>query len=233
MKRYLALLILTFITVLSFGQGEFQDVIYAKDGSVIRGTIVKQVPDNYIRIETPDGKNFIFQMYEIEKVTKEPFQLVESEDSRENTGLQPGFKEIVEIAYKVDAGEYSIDGKEVDFISVYQFNPYFSAGVGMGLRYYPDMLTTLVPVFGDFRVYFRNKIFTPYLVFGAGFSYNASENWAKVGRLLNSAVGVSIKVTEEFAINAGVGLTFQNIDSYFGGYSTDADAVSLTLGISF
>ncbi len=233
MKKYLTLFIFAFIATLSFGQSKYQDVIYAKDGSIIRGKIIKQVPNEFILIETPDGKNFIYQMYEIKNVTKEPYQQVENKSSHANTGLQSGFKEIVELAYHIDAGKYGINGKELDFISSYQINPYFSLGVGMGLRYYPDVLTTLVPVFGDFRVYFIDNNFSPYLSLGVGLSYNVSENWEKVGGVFCSTVGVSFKVAEEFAVNAGVGFSLQNINSYFGSYSSDADVIKLNFGFSF
>ena len=49
-----------------------QDVIYLKNGSIIRGTIIEQVPNVSIKIQTKDGNVFVYKMEEVEKMTKEP-----------------------------------------------------------------------------------------------------------------------------------------------------------------
>lgn len=73
MKKYLALLLFTLITSVSFGQSNYQDVVYLKNGSIIRGIIIEQVPNKSIKIETADRNVFVFQMDEIERITKEQF----------------------------------------------------------------------------------------------------------------------------------------------------------------
>jgi len=52
--------------------GELQDVVYLKNGSIIRGLIIEQVPNVSIKIQTSDGSVFFYKMEEIEKITKEP-----------------------------------------------------------------------------------------------------------------------------------------------------------------
>jgi hypothetical protein len=47
------------------------DVVYLKNGSIIRGTIIEQVPGVSLKIETSDGSVFFYKMEEIEKITKE------------------------------------------------------------------------------------------------------------------------------------------------------------------
>ncbi|MGD9581444.1 MAG: hypothetical protein AB7V50_08725 [Vampirovibrionia bacterium] len=71
MKKYLALLLFACIATLSFGQSNYQDVVYLKNGSIIRGVIIEQVPNKSIKIETTDRNVFVYQMDEIEKLTKE------------------------------------------------------------------------------------------------------------------------------------------------------------------
>ena len=53
------------------GYGEFQDVIYLKNGSIIRGVIIEQIPGISLKLETRDGNVFVYKMEEIEKMTKE------------------------------------------------------------------------------------------------------------------------------------------------------------------
>lgn len=71
MKKYLALLLFALITTVSFGQSNYQDVVYLKNGSIIRGVIIEQVPNKSIKIETADRNVFVYQMDEIEKLAKE------------------------------------------------------------------------------------------------------------------------------------------------------------------
>ncbi len=51
---------------------QLEDVVYLKDGSAIRGTIVEQVPGKSLKIETRDGNTFVFRLEEVERFTKEP-----------------------------------------------------------------------------------------------------------------------------------------------------------------
>jgi hypothetical protein len=48
-----------------------QDVIYLSNGSVIRGQIIEQVPNESLKIKTADGSTFAFKMSEVIKITKE------------------------------------------------------------------------------------------------------------------------------------------------------------------
>lgn len=50
---------------------EWQDVVYLKNGSVIRGMVVEQVPNVSLKIRTADGSVFVYAMDQVEKITKE------------------------------------------------------------------------------------------------------------------------------------------------------------------
>lgn len=65
------LLFFLFISIFGFSQTGYQDVVYLKNGSVIRGTIIEIVPDKSLKIQTSDQSIFVYKMEEIEKMTKE------------------------------------------------------------------------------------------------------------------------------------------------------------------
>lgn len=48
-----------------------RDVVYLKNGSVIKGAVLEQIPDKTVKIQTSDGSIFVFQMSEVERITKE------------------------------------------------------------------------------------------------------------------------------------------------------------------
>jgi opacity protein-like surface antigen len=47
-----------------------QDVVYLKNGSIIKGNIIEQIIGKNLKIETRDGNLFVFKMDEIEKIGK-------------------------------------------------------------------------------------------------------------------------------------------------------------------
>ena len=50
----------------------YEDVVYLKNGSVIRGMIIEQIIDTSLKIQTKDGNIFVYEISEVEKLTKEP-----------------------------------------------------------------------------------------------------------------------------------------------------------------
>lgn len=48
------------------------DVVYLKNGSVIRGSVIEEIPGKTIKIQTADGSVFVYQMDQVVKVTKAP-----------------------------------------------------------------------------------------------------------------------------------------------------------------
>lgn len=232
------LLLLSLFTTLSFGQTNYQDVVYLKNGSIIRGTIIEQVINKSIKIETADRNVFVYQMNEIDKLTKEAV-LKKSSGSLSHSGLKSGYKGIVELGYQVGVGDFGMDRLNLNIINGYQINPYFSLGLGTGLRYYFDAEAALVPVFADFRAYLINNKTSPYLSLGVGYSFDATNDFKGVGFLLNPTVGVSFKFSDKSAINIGIGYEMQKIDFIYDGYfgyfssSENSGAISINVGISF
>jgi TM2 domain-containing membrane protein YozV len=55
----------------SAAQGQNEDVVYLKNGGVVRGVIIEQVPGVSLKIKTHDGNVFVYAMKDVEKMTKE------------------------------------------------------------------------------------------------------------------------------------------------------------------
>lgn len=52
-------------------KSEYVDIVYLKNGSIIRGIVIEQIPNVSIKIQTKDGSIFVYKMEEVEKITKE------------------------------------------------------------------------------------------------------------------------------------------------------------------
>ncbi|MFA8342787.1 MAG: hypothetical protein ACEPO8_07410 [Rhodothermaceae bacterium] len=68
MKKYILLFLVASISLIA---QEKQDVIYLKNGDIIKGEIVENVPNVYVRIELTGGTILTYNYDKIEKFTKE------------------------------------------------------------------------------------------------------------------------------------------------------------------
>jgi len=159
----------------------------------------------------------------------------------ESGGLNVGYRGIVEVSYQYGVGDYGVDRIKLNLINGFQLNPYFSLGLGIGLRYYYEAKDALIPVFADIRLNALDKKVSPYLSIGVGYSFNATNDFEGVGLLFNPTVGISIKISDKSAVNVGVGYEMQKsyytiyggYDFYYHNWSFDSGAISFVVGISF
>jgi len=125
-KTLILLIILVVIQESASSQNRTQDVVYLKNGSIIRGLIVEQIPNVSLKIETADRNVFVFKMEEIEKFTKESVSRnwdVESLENRQNfVGISFGAS-IPMGAYADDGDGLAKAGLQLNLINIgYLFN---------------------------------------------------------------------------------------------------------------
>lgn len=84
--------ILAFLSITFHGEGQTvtRSVLYLKNGSIIRGTIIEMIPDSLIKIQTGDKNVFVYKYREIEKISMEQITLVPAVAYASYTG--PGFR---------------------------------------------------------------------------------------------------------------------------------------------
>ncbi|MFU8842380.1 MAG: hypothetical protein ACNA7V_01085 [Bacteroidales bacterium] len=67
------ILVILFYCIFSIGSTQtMQDVVYLKNGTVIKGTILELAIGDSVKIRTADRNELVFVFSEIEKITKEP-----------------------------------------------------------------------------------------------------------------------------------------------------------------
>ena len=49
-----------------------EDVVYLKDGSIVRGIVIEQIPGESLKIQTQGGSVFVYTTDEIARMTREP-----------------------------------------------------------------------------------------------------------------------------------------------------------------
>ena len=50
---------------------DVRDVVYLKNGSIIKGMVIEQIPTESLKIKTSDGSLFVYKMEEVLKIVKE------------------------------------------------------------------------------------------------------------------------------------------------------------------
>ena len=71
MKKLCSLLWFVLICISQTFAQDIQEVVYLKNGSIIRGLIIEQIPNESLKIQTRDGNVFAYKMSEVQKITKE------------------------------------------------------------------------------------------------------------------------------------------------------------------
>jgi len=80
---------LAFAGLIAKGQSSLIDVVYLKNGSIIKGIIVEQVPGQAVKLQTADGSLFVFEMEEITKMTREAPTTAAPVQPQNNNAVQP------------------------------------------------------------------------------------------------------------------------------------------------
>lgn len=214
-----------------------QDVVYLKNGSVIRGVIIEQVPNESLKIETRDGNVFVYRMEEITKMTKE--------QAPNYYGVRPryeakarGYMGIVEAGYGIGVGEY-LDRFEVDVVNGYQFSPYFALGGGIGVNIWTRSGLVTMPYFLHLRTNFINGHVSPFLAMNVGYNLSLDAN-LDGGVMIEPTLGVAVRVSNRAAVIFGLSYSGQRYgeDYIDSNYATRrltywADAIRIKLGCTF
>ena len=214
MKRFVISLILLFVGAVTF-IGLAKDVVYLKNGSVIKGTVLEIKPEQSIKIKTSDGSIFVFQIDEVDHMQTEPDndnQVYKAEEAS-NSYLDRGFRGLVDFGGHVGFS----DGKDnyqfsAAFTGGYQFNSFLFVGGGVSPTvnlyyndwYYDDEIETsvFIPIYGAIRFDFIDKKVTPFLDARVGYYINTKDT-DNGGLYVYGGVGARIK---RFSISAGCDL---------------------------
>lgn len=190
MKFKLLIFLLIGISSICSSQKNFIDVVYLKNGSIIHGTIIEQIMNVSIKIETADKNVFVYKYDEIEKINKE-----EQLQNTYNAINRPGYQGNTEFLISfIGDGESFI---KINSINGYRFNPYFSIAIGTGVWFDYEFKDAIIPLFLDLRCNILNSRITPYVAIGAGKAWVATEEFESDGYFANLSMGVAFHLTRK------------------------------------
>ena len=217
MKK-LALLLMLAVCFTTAMFARTQEVVYLKNGSIIRGIIIEQVPNESLKIQTEDGSIFAYKMNEVSKITKEETSSFAKSSnsygksfSTNGQGPQIGYRGFIDLGYTVGTGSWGEGRIEFNTVHGYQFMPFLFAGIGAGAHYYFDSEVVAIPIFADIRADILNNSISPFIDMRIGYSpYDIQ------GFYLNPSIGCRFALSGIKAINTSIGYSMQKADSYDG-----------------
>jgi hypothetical protein len=234
--KLMLIVLISFISVSVVDAQNLQEVVHLKNGSIIRGDIIEQVPNESLKIKTADGSLFVYKMEEVAKITKEPYlnSSSKSEEEREDDksygwGRAPRYRGFIGESYILHTGDIEEDRTCLWTSHGCQINPYLYAGVGVGVNYWFDSESWSVPIFAHVRSELHkvfHKNFSPYLDAKIGYSVADCE-----GFYFAPQIGCHFYFGHSNAgISVGVGYTLQNYKiNYRGDYNLNAGGLEFTV----
>jgi len=242
MRKLLLLLTLLLSISTYVAAQNYTEVVYLKNGSVIKGVIIEQVPNVSLKIKTGDGSLIICQMNEVEKIIKEERYTrdyrtdIDNRKAARNT--LKGYKGFVDFGYIVDLSDYDANKVEISTSHGYQFNNYFYLGGGVAADFYTDADLIAVPIFVNFRANFINKKVTPFADIKTGYSVGDVE-----GAYVSTGIGVRFSLKGKKAINLKLEYNYQqhndhgdysyNNNYYSYDYDYDLEGLGFKVGFEF
>lgn len=230
-KRVLFLMTLALMAVIAEAQ-TMREVVYLKDGSIVKGTIIEQIPNTSLKIQTADGSIFAYQMKDIEKITKEAYDKPEPPTRHkiafDGKGPKTGYRGFADLGYTIGTGTWGEDRIEISTSHGYQFNPYVFAGAGVGFNYYFDSEVIGIPIFAHVRSEFLKHSITPFADFKIGYSAGDVE-----GFYMAPAVGCRFAVGGRFGLSASLGYTLQKAEVGIHYYSSTETIGGFNIKVGF
>ena len=192
---------------------QVRKAIYLKDGSIIKGVIIEQVPGKSLKIQRADGSILVYDMSEVEKVEKiekggaQPVSrsLSGGWKAKPAQPAQYGYRGFFDVGYTCGTSSWvGTDRLEFNTTHGVQFSPYFFFGIGMGVHRFYDSGFTEIPVFWDFRADIVNYKISPFVDFKVGYTV-----YDRQGLYLAPTVGCRFGVAGRVGLNIGIGYTVQ------------------------
>ena len=180
MKSNLLLFLLVFMLPLTtFSQARTEDVVYLKNGSIIRGTIVEQILGESLKIELLGGSIFVFQQSEIDSIKKETALNQKSARAKHDYFRKDkGYRNMSEMSlicgfgtndnyyYGYNPNDY---GFSLQTVNGYQWSRWIYTGVGIGIDRFITYKQTFAPFYFRASSEFLKKRITPYAFADIGY----------------------------------------------------------------
>ncbi len=224
-KLYIFLLLLfttVFCPLIASAQRNMEDVLYLKNGSILKGKITELSADT-ISIEIVGGSVFVFSSSDAKGISREK-KLVRYKESGYMFVLETGLLAGKRPGNNLIRANEGINSFTLQCINGHEFRPELALGIGTGIDSYQNF--TILPVYlrlsGSLPKV--SQKFSPMYILDGGYGFYSrlfngnSINNGYGGLMLNPAAGVRIRLStnSSFTLNAGYRFQKGSTANFFG-----------------
>lgn len=184
------------------------ETVYLKNGGLVKGEIIEQVPGQSLKVKTKDGNIFVYQMDEVERIIKETDTSLQASGHR-------GLDLSVDLGYNINTkGGGGSLAAELELGK--RFSKSFYWGIGGGAYIPTGDGDPIIPITTDFKAFMpmSNSRITPFVGLKAGYVLNtAGDVTVGSGRYsqtvkANDFIMVQIMPGIQFPLSGGVDFNF-------------------------
>ncbi|MCE1197794.1 MAG: hypothetical protein LWW85_02395 [Marinilabiliales bacterium] len=228
-----------------------RDIVYLKNGSILRGTILLVDSGKCIKLKTPDLNQWVFNYDQIDSIRQKKTVKAKS---------RSGYFNLTEIGVLTgNINNHSKSPLVIMNVNSWKLPNGFSAGAGIGLEFFNE---TYLPVVADIRYYLKSAGALPFVAFQGGYAFALGGQYqeqqiyygydvltnrfapttisvdqsARGGILLQPSVGIAEKLNDNLSLVLSMGYSYQH--HRYGKESTyrmdvDYNRFSLKIGLQF
>lgn len=185
-----------------------QDVVLLKTAEVLRGDILENIPNNFVKILVTDSIIKEIDWKDIELITQEPKRnangrLIRDEFNQKSEKIKFGLIIDTGVAFGRRNSE-SAASLNFGLIPAVVFNRTISVGVGSGLRVPLNSESLVLPLNLDFRFSGSNRV-GPILALGIGYGYLIDTDFEEGGVLGYAKLGLKVRSDSGGAVCVFIG----------------------------
>ena len=146
------------------------ETVYLKNGGLVKGEIIEQVPGQSLKVKTKDGNIFVYQMDEVERITKEA-------DTSLQASAHRGLDFSIDLGYNINTkGGGGSLAAELELGK--RFSKSFYWGIGGGAYIPTGDGDPIIPITTDFKAFMpmSNSRITPFVGLKAGYVLNTASD---------------------------------------------------------
>lgn len=225
----------------------YEEVVYLKNGSIIRGIIIEEIPGKSVKIQTRERNVFVYQFDEIEKLTKE----IPPENAGGNNSSarkQKGFNMYIDNGLALWITDPVLPTNMLTVTAGYKVNRLFFIGGGVGLIARKGFAS--VPVMVDMRLTLTKTKVAPLIQLNAGYMtknllagdadnyYVSTDSYGGFIFGFKPGMGINLKKDIDLNFYTGYQLGSQVVSTsgYYSDNSTDFGLMHMfviTAGVKF
>lgn len=191
------------------------DVVHLNNGSFVKGEIIENMVDDFVKIKTVEGEIRLYKYTEIKEITTGLIAVNINPVLYKDPNA--GFYTIFDLGFTFAFGNesyYNPVGANMNLVNGFHINPKYALGVGIGLE---GLTEAILPAFAEGKYTLKESKFSPEFRLQVGYAFSLDRYYSgsnKGGILISPLIGFR-NYTRNSGFIFSIGYRFQNLYSKY------------------